>query len=139
MFDHVIWNHDPGGNIEHVEEHGITVEDVEQAAKLDGVDAQSLSRSALTLGLIRRLDERALTLSVDRVELICHHQKELLRRIVHVRFCHAQSAQRSPRKVEILINHGAQTHGLCRGQWRWGARWCGADFLRVERPMHGGQ
>jgi hypothetical protein len=25
----VIWNDDPGGNIEHVDEHGLTVEDVE--------------------------------------------------------------------------------------------------------------
>ena len=25
----VIWNHEPGGNVEHIAEHGITLEDVE--------------------------------------------------------------------------------------------------------------
>ena len=29
MFSQIIWNDEPGGNIEHIEEHGLTVEDVE--------------------------------------------------------------------------------------------------------------
>ena len=29
MWRQIIWNDDPDGNVEHVEEHGLTVEDVE--------------------------------------------------------------------------------------------------------------
>lgn len=28
-FVQIIWNDEPGGNIDHIEEHGLTVEDVE--------------------------------------------------------------------------------------------------------------
>jgi uncharacterized DUF497 family protein len=27
--EQVIWNEEPGGNVEHIEEHGLTIEDVE--------------------------------------------------------------------------------------------------------------
>src|SRR5947209_5352666 len=29
MFQQIIWNDEPGGNIEHIEEHGLTIVDVE--------------------------------------------------------------------------------------------------------------
>jgi hypothetical protein len=29
VFQHIIWNEEPGGNIEHIEEHGLTPDDVE--------------------------------------------------------------------------------------------------------------
>lgn len=29
MWQQIIWNDEPGGNVEHIEEHGISVEDVE--------------------------------------------------------------------------------------------------------------
>lgn len=30
MWQQIIWNDEPGGNIAHIEEHGLTVDDVEQ-------------------------------------------------------------------------------------------------------------
>lgn len=29
MWQRIIWNDEPGGNVEHIEEHGLTVDDVE--------------------------------------------------------------------------------------------------------------
>ena len=29
MWQQIIWNEEPGGNVEHIEEHGLTVDDVE--------------------------------------------------------------------------------------------------------------
>ena len=29
MWQQIIWNDEPGGNIEHIEEHGLSIEDVE--------------------------------------------------------------------------------------------------------------
>jgi len=29
MWRRIIWNEEPGGNVEHVDEHGLTVEDIE--------------------------------------------------------------------------------------------------------------
>ena len=29
MWRQIIWNEEPGGNVEHIEEHGLTVNDVE--------------------------------------------------------------------------------------------------------------
>jgi uncharacterized DUF497 family protein len=29
VWQRIIWNEEPGGNVEHVEEHGLTVDDVE--------------------------------------------------------------------------------------------------------------
>ena len=42
----IIWNDEPGGNIEHIEEHGLTVVDVEYV--LGGHESRSAS---LTSGL----------------------------------------------------------------------------------------
>jgi len=41
---HVIWDHLPDGNVEHVEEHGLTMEDVEFV--LDNYDAEGVSQSS---------------------------------------------------------------------------------------------
>lgn len=41
---HVIWDSLPGGNVEHVEEHGLTVEDIEYV--LDNYDYTDLSQSS---------------------------------------------------------------------------------------------
>jgi hypothetical protein len=40
----IIWNEEPGGNVEHVEEHGLTVEDVE--CVLASPDREGRSRSS---------------------------------------------------------------------------------------------
>ena len=29
MWQQIIWNEEPGGNVEHIEEHGLSIEDVE--------------------------------------------------------------------------------------------------------------
>ena len=44
MFRQIIWNDEPGGNIEHVEEHGLTVEDVEHV--LHNPESRDVSRSS---------------------------------------------------------------------------------------------
>jgi len=40
----IIWNDDPGGNVEHIEEHGLTVEDVERV--LDNPEQVGTSRAS---------------------------------------------------------------------------------------------
>ncbi len=44
MFQQIIWNEEPGGNVEHIEEHGLTVEDVEHV--LANFESQGISRSS---------------------------------------------------------------------------------------------
>jgi uncharacterized DUF497 family protein len=44
VFHQIIWNEEPGGNIEHIEEHGLTVEDVEHV--LANFKSQGFSRSS---------------------------------------------------------------------------------------------
>jgi len=44
MGPHVIWNEDRGGNVEHVEEHGLSIEDVE--AVLGHPECEVSSRSS---------------------------------------------------------------------------------------------
>ncbi|MBI3462524.1 MAG: hypothetical protein HY000_05610 [Planctomycetes bacterium] len=43
MWQHIIWNEEPGGNVEHVEEHGLIVEDVEHLLALYETEATSRS------------------------------------------------------------------------------------------------
>jgi uncharacterized DUF497 family protein len=43
-FVQIIWNDEPGGNVEHIEEHGLTVEDVEHV--LVNVAAHDTSKSS---------------------------------------------------------------------------------------------
>jgi uncharacterized DUF497 family protein len=44
VFRQIIWNEEPDGNIEHIEEHGLTIEDVEHV--LANFESQSISRSS---------------------------------------------------------------------------------------------
>jgi uncharacterized DUF497 family protein len=44
VFRQIIWNEEPGGNIEHIEEHGLTVEDVEHV--LANPESENVSRSS---------------------------------------------------------------------------------------------
>jgi hypothetical protein len=44
VFHRIIWNDEPGGNIEHIEEHDLTVEDVEHV--LANFESQAMSRSS---------------------------------------------------------------------------------------------
>jgi uncharacterized DUF497 family protein len=44
VFRQIIWNDEPGGNIEHIEEHGLSVEDVEHVLK--NPEARDVSRSS---------------------------------------------------------------------------------------------
>jgi len=41
---HVIWDDLPGGNVEHVEEHDLTTDDVDHV--LENYEAKSISRSS---------------------------------------------------------------------------------------------
>jgi hypothetical protein len=43
VFQQIIWNDELGGNIEHIEEHGLTVEDVEHV--LANPESEGISRS----------------------------------------------------------------------------------------------
>jgi uncharacterized DUF497 family protein len=43
VFQQIIWNEEPGGNIEHIEEHGLTIEDVEHV--LANPESEGISRS----------------------------------------------------------------------------------------------
>ena len=40
----IIWNEEAGGNVEHIEGHGLTVEDVEQV--LDNFESEAVSQSS---------------------------------------------------------------------------------------------
>jgi uncharacterized DUF497 family protein len=40
----IIWNDEPGGNVEHIEEHGLTIEDVEYV--LRNYSSRSVSDSS---------------------------------------------------------------------------------------------
>ena len=44
MWQQIIWNDETGGNIEHIQEHGLTVEDVEHV--LGAGTAEERSRSS---------------------------------------------------------------------------------------------
>ncbi len=44
MFRQIIWNDEPGGNVEHVEEHGLSIEDVEHV--LVNFESEGVSRSS---------------------------------------------------------------------------------------------
>lgn len=44
MLKQIIWNDEPGGNVEHIEEHGLTVEDVEHV--LANFKSRGVSRSS---------------------------------------------------------------------------------------------
>lgn len=44
MFQQIIWNEEPGGNIEHIEEHGLTIDDVEHV--LANFESEGVSRSS---------------------------------------------------------------------------------------------
>ena len=46
MWRQIIWNDDPGGNVEHIEEHGLTVEDVEHVLE-SGPDEDASHSSGL--------------------------------------------------------------------------------------------
>jgi uncharacterized DUF497 family protein len=41
---HIIWNDEPGGNVEHIEEHGLTVTDVEYV--LVNHESEGVSRAS---------------------------------------------------------------------------------------------
>jgi uncharacterized DUF497 family protein len=44
VFQRIIWNDEPGGNIEHIEEHGLTIEDVEHV--LANPESEDISRTS---------------------------------------------------------------------------------------------
>ncbi len=44
MWQQIIWNEEPGGNVEHIEEHGLTVDDVEYV--LANPNSEAVSRSS---------------------------------------------------------------------------------------------
>ena len=44
MWSRIVWNEEPGGNVEHIEEHGLTVEDVEHV--LAAPERHDVSRSS---------------------------------------------------------------------------------------------
>ena len=44
VWPQIIWNEEPGGNIEHIEEHGLSIEDVE--CVLANPQLQGTSRSS---------------------------------------------------------------------------------------------
>ena len=44
MWQQIVWNEEPGGNVEHVEEHGLTVEDAEHV--LAHPESEAVSRSS---------------------------------------------------------------------------------------------
>ena len=44
MWRQIIWNEEPGGNVEHIEEHGLTVTDVEHV--LANHQSTEVSRSS---------------------------------------------------------------------------------------------
>jgi hypothetical protein len=44
VWQQIIWNEEPGGNVEHIEEHGLTVDDVEHV--LADPDSEGVSRSS---------------------------------------------------------------------------------------------
>lgn len=44
MWSRIIWNEEPGGNVEHIEEHGLTVDDVEHV--LANPDSEDVSRTS---------------------------------------------------------------------------------------------
>lgn len=44
VWQQIIWNEEPGGNVEHIEEHGLTVDDVEHV--LATHESEDISRSS---------------------------------------------------------------------------------------------
>jgi uncharacterized DUF497 family protein len=44
VFQQIIWSDDPGGNVAHIEEHGLTTEDVEHV--LANFESKGVSRSS---------------------------------------------------------------------------------------------
>ena len=44
MWQQIIWNEEPDGNVAHVEEHGLTIDDVEHV--LANFESEAVSRSS---------------------------------------------------------------------------------------------
>jgi hypothetical protein len=44
VWQRIIWNEEPGGNVEHIEEHGLTVDDIEHV--LASYEDADVSRSS---------------------------------------------------------------------------------------------
>ena len=44
MWRRIIWNEEPGGNVEHIDEHGLTVEDIEYV--LADYESEGVSHSS---------------------------------------------------------------------------------------------
>ena len=51
MWRRIIWNEEPGGNVEHIDEHGLTIEDVEHVlAYYEGEDVSHSSEYPCVFG-----------------------------------------------------------------------------------------
>lgn len=63
----IIWNDDPGGNIEHIEEHGRSVEDVEYVLENDEIlDVSHSSRRPCVFGYT--LDGRYIVVVFEQID-----------------------------------------------------------------------
>ena len=67
MWQQIIWNEEPGGNVEHIEEHGLTVEDVEFV--LANPASEEVSRSSgLPCAFGTTLDGRHIIVVYERID-----------------------------------------------------------------------
>lgn len=67
MGPQIIWNDEPGGNIEHIEEHGVTVDDVEHV--LAGSPKEEVSPSSgLPCVFGTALDGRHIIIVYERID-----------------------------------------------------------------------
>jgi hypothetical protein len=63
----IIWNDEPGGNVEHIEEHGVIVDDVEHV--LAGSPKEEVSRSSgLPSVFGTALDGRYIIIVYERID-----------------------------------------------------------------------
>jgi uncharacterized DUF497 family protein len=67
VWQQIIWNDEPDGNVEHIEEHGLTVDDVEDV--LAGSRGEEVSRSSgLPCVFGNTLDGRHIIVIFERID-----------------------------------------------------------------------
>lgn len=64
----ILWDHEPGGNVEHIAEHGISPEEVREVLEDEGTDHTTSETSGRPLALGFTATGRFLVVVYERVD-----------------------------------------------------------------------
>lgn len=69
----IIWNEEPGGNVEHVMEHGITREEVREVLESEATDRAQSESSGLPIAMGFTAGGRFLVVVYEQVDAVTVH------------------------------------------------------------------